>query len=395
MMTSTPKQLHLQHQILDTIYTRGPISRIDIAHTTGITPATVSNITAQMLDTKLIKETGELSPDRQVGRKKVLLQIQSGRRYFVGCELGANAFYFVLADQSGQVVARFKHDFPSLFDPNECTPAVFIEALRTFLNQHADLPVEGIGISIPGHYIANKQRIASDYPHWIAFDLAPINQAFDLPIVYENNAHSMALTERLLAPNQHDDNFIFLHVARGIFCSVIYHQGLYGRKNPLVGEIAHAMVNPEGEICDCGRHGCLQTYASEISIIKKARLLYRTAAQTYLRQLASRESDVTLDTVMQAYELGDDGILAILDTAIKYIAAELNNLTLTIDAPRLILHGRLFDRPALFERLQRYLHDNQFEFTSVTPKRLYVKPFTQYDSAMGGVGLAISSFLLH
>lgn len=394
-MTTTAKQLRLQQQILDIIYARGPISRIDIAHATGITPATVSNITASMLDNKLINETGEQAGDRQVGRKKVLLQIQPGQRYFIGCELGANAFYFVLADQSGQVVARFEHDFPTLFDEHECTPEVFITALRQFLAQHQALSVVGIGVAIPGHYIAEQQRIASDYPHWMAFDLAPINQAFDLPIVYENNAHCMALAERLLAPNQLDDNFIFLHVARGIFCSVIYHQGLYGRKNPLVGEIAHAMVNPEGELCDCGRHGCLQTYASEISIIKKARLLYRTAAQTYLRQLVARESDVTLDTVMQAYDLGDDGVLAILDTAIKYIAAELNNLTLTIDAPRLILHGRLFDRPALFERLQQYLHDNQFEFTSVTPKRLYVKPFTPYDSAMGGVGLAINSLLLH
>mgnify|MGYP004707452529 FL=1 len=393
-MFTSLKQMRLQHQILDTIYARGPISRIDIAHITGITPATVSILTGNMLTENYIEEIGEAAPKHQVGRKKVLLQIQSGHRYFIGCELGAEAFYFVLADQSGQIYAKSQHDFPTAFDAEENSPKVFVVALKSFLESHPEFPIMAIGIAIPGHYLKAKQRIASDHFHWMKFDLAPINRAFEIPIVYENNAHAMALTQRLLSSNQHDDNFIYLHVARGIFCSVGYHQRLYGRVNPLVGEIGHTVVNPEGELCECGRHGCLQTYASENTIIKKSQLLYRSAAHTFLRQLVTDEADISIDTVLQAYDLNDEGVRTLLDTAVKYLAAELNNLTLTIDAPRLILHGRLFDRPALFERLQQYLRENQFQFTSVTPKRLYVKPFTNFDSAMGGIGLAINARLL-
>ncbi|WP_179395939.1 ROK family transcriptional regulator [Lacticaseibacillus absianus] len=394
-MTISPKQLALRQQVLDQLYVHGPLSRTDIVHNTGITPATVSTITGALLEDHYLDELGEAHTTAvQAGRKKVLLQIAPGQRHFVGVDLGAKGFYFVLVDQQGQVLDRVAHRFSHVFDPSESTPSTLVTALGAFLARHQEVPIQAVGVALPGHYLAAAQQIASNHPHWLGFDLAPVSQAFGLPTYFENNAHAMAWTERLFSTTPLDDNFIFLHVARGIFCSTVHDGALYGRQNPLVGEIAHTVVNPEGTLCECGRHGCLCTYASENDIIAKARLLYETAPRTYLRQLVSDPAQITFTTVLQAYDLGDDGVINTLNVAIKYLAAELNNLTLMIDARRLILHGRIFDRPALFERLQQYLNDNQFQFTSVTPKRLTVKPFTEFDGAIGGAGLAIGQELL-
>ncbi|MER2132984.1 MAG: MarR family transcriptional regulator [Carnobacterium inhibens] len=65
------RQLELQFKILDTIYTKGPISRIDISKETGITPATVTEIARKLISDQLIHETGELSTElNKSGRKK-------------------------------------------------------------------------------------------------------------------------------------------------------------------------------------------------------------------------------------------------------------------------------------------------------------------------------------
>ena len=75
-MKSTKKQQLLYSTILNKIYTRHTISRIDIARETGITPATVSLITAEMLSDHLIQEVGEeIDLQDKVGRKKILLSI--------------------------------------------------------------------------------------------------------------------------------------------------------------------------------------------------------------------------------------------------------------------------------------------------------------------------------
>lgn len=60
-MKLTKNQQKLRFKILDKIYAKGPISRIDISNETGITPATVSEITGYMIQENLIHESEKLS----------------------------------------------------------------------------------------------------------------------------------------------------------------------------------------------------------------------------------------------------------------------------------------------------------------------------------------------
>ena len=101
-MKSTKKQQLLYSTILNKIYTRHTISRIDIARETGITPATVSLITAEMLSDHLIQEVGEeIDLQDKVGRKKILLSIAPEHSYYIGAEISEKFFSFVLTDNIG------------------------------------------------------------------------------------------------------------------------------------------------------------------------------------------------------------------------------------------------------------------------------------------------------
>ena len=91
-MNQTKKQAELRTIILDKIYAKGPISRIDISKETGITPATVSAITGSLIQEKLLYELGEDEEHTKVGRKKILLGIKKQHSYFIGCELSEKYF---------------------------------------------------------------------------------------------------------------------------------------------------------------------------------------------------------------------------------------------------------------------------------------------------------------
>ena len=99
-MKSTKKQQLLYSTILNKIYTRHTISRIDIARETGITPATVSLITAEMLSDHLIQEVGEeIDLQDKVGRKKILLSIAPEHSYYIGAEISEKFFSFNISSR--------------------------------------------------------------------------------------------------------------------------------------------------------------------------------------------------------------------------------------------------------------------------------------------------------
>ena len=111
----------------------------------------------------------------------------------------------------------------------------------------------------------------------------------------------MTLAERLFSFNGTDDNFIFFHVGRGMFCSYMYNGELYAKDNFLVGEIGHIVVHPDGELCECGKRGCLQTYGSEAWIIKKSQILFDSSETTYLKQLVIDKDKIKIETILKAY----------------------------------------------------------------------------------------------
>ncbi|MES3702440.1 winged helix-turn-helix transcriptional regulator [Staphylococcus arlettae] len=73
-MKKTTKQLYIRGQILNELYLRGPISRVDIAHNTGITPATTTEVTAELLSEGLI--------DNAPTASTITTQMGSGRKRY-------------------------------------------------------------------------------------------------------------------------------------------------------------------------------------------------------------------------------------------------------------------------------------------------------------------------
>ena len=101
-MTRTRKQNELRATVLDQLYAKRPISRIDISKETQITPATTGNIINELIKEGLVVELGELN-DESVGRKKTLLDIAPRSRYYLGFEISEKQLAIVIADNTGEI----------------------------------------------------------------------------------------------------------------------------------------------------------------------------------------------------------------------------------------------------------------------------------------------------
>ncbi|WP_236253512.1 ROK family transcriptional regulator [Carnobacterium sp. CS13] len=388
-MYLSKKQGIQKTRILDKIYTKGPISRIEISKELNITPATVSEITNKLIDEKHIHELGEDETGNKPGRKKILLTISSQHSYFIGVELSDKFLSFCLSDNLGSVIEQqiLYHnswDFQESF-----TETFFLEKMTQFIEQYTEYDPVAVGIAIPGHYDSISQSIKTNHPFWQTFPLKDIIASIDLPVYFKNNVKCMAIAERLFGEYKQDKNFIFLHVRRGMFCTYMYNGEIYAENNHLIGEIGHTVINPNGALCECGKRGCLQTYTSESWMIKKANLLYEDAPHTFLKQLVAERKQIDIDTLIKAYQLGDEGSITIINQAIHYFSIAINNLLMIMDSDIVYIHSELFSEPELADLLVKCIDENASLLNLQHPKQRIFKRYDEINGALGACGLCI------
>ena len=173
-MSLSKKQTEQQSLILETIYAKGPISRIDIANALHITPATVSELTGHMLEDNHIHELGEEETANKPGRKKILLDISAGHSHFIGIELSEKFLALCLSDNTGAIVEQEIIRYSGKEFREAYSLTRFLGTVNTFLEKCQSYRPKAIGIALPGHYDSMEKKILTNNPFWQNFQLEEI-----------------------------------------------------------------------------------------------------------------------------------------------------------------------------------------------------------------------------
>lgn len=390
-MKTSKIQNKLRSKILEQIYVSGEISRIDIAHATGITPATTTSITSELIEQGIIKEIGESTLEKpKVGRKKVLLGIKESHSFYVGSEISEREFTYTLTDNIGTIIDQKKHIL-SVSEISNQGHYMYIHHLLDFLSS-CQSPITAIGICLPGRYF-NEGKVRTNNPLWKDFDLDIIKNSVDIPIFFANNVNGMSLAKRFFSNGENKDNFIYFHFRRGMHLSYMYEGKIYGRTNPNVGEVGHTIVQADGELCECGKHGCLQTFASESWLLKKATLLAQSQVSTFLKNILDSQAELNLNHLFLAYDYGEIEVINLLHQAIKYLVQVLVNLGNLIDANKIFIHSPLFNHKTLEVELYRLLNESTNNLLGKS-QEILVEPYDDFRGSQGGAALAIYKTLL-
>ena len=174
------------------LYRQAPISRAEIASQLGLTPATITNITGELINAGYIEEieTDSFS-SHGIGRKPILIDIKRDCFTVLGLTLGRDSTGFTICDMRGSVLAEGTYEVMN----DEYT--VMIHQLQGILSliqkEHADLwkKLLGIGISIPGVVNAHQgqlKNLGSERVSWCNKPLGEVISRFTgLPVRVENN----------------------------------------------------------------------------------------------------------------------------------------------------------------------------------------------------------------
>src|SRR5262249_21074379 len=139
------RHLHAR-QVLAALQQHGPMSRADIARSTGISGPTVTRTVADLIGANLLEE-GEFQPG-PLGRPGKSLRLASRQVSVLGVAVGVHQCEIVSAGLDG----RLRPDAASVFDP----PPRYAALIRSLvfrarrLLKANETTVLGLGVSLPG-----------------------------------------------------------------------------------------------------------------------------------------------------------------------------------------------------------------------------------------------------
>ncbi|MBI9043677.1 MAG: ROK family transcriptional regulator [Anaerolineaceae bacterium] len=260
--------------VLNTIKNLGPISRKDIAQLTGLSAATITGITAVILKEKLILEKFE--GDSSGGRKPILLTINPRGGYVIGLKLSERHITAALTDLDASILQSTTTEFSSQRVENiiDCIVQSADHLISKSKIQKGKLL--GIGIGLAG-IVDSRNGIIRNSPifGWKDVDLASqIHKKLGIPVFIDNDVNTLTIAEQWFGKGQGINNFLTVTIGRGVGLGIVVNGQIYHGHSGGAGEFGHIVINPEGPLCDCGKHGCLESYISDPGLIAIAKDLY-------------------------------------------------------------------------------------------------------------------------
>lgn len=238
---------HNQRVTLHAIRINGPITRVDLARITGLTPPSIANITKRLAAEGLIDEAGQRRGGR--GQPATNLVVNKAACYALGVNIDRDHITLVLVNFAGEVMAQATRDidFPTPEDVRDHYRACAADLVAQARVDAALLV--GVGVAMPDDFgVVDLPGRPADYARWESADIAALlSEPFNLPVFVENDAAAAAMGEQQLGHGLRAASFFYLLVSSGLGGGLVidgtYFRGANGRS----GEIGFLPAKGTGD----------------------------------------------------------------------------------------------------------------------------------------------------
>ena len=367
--------------VLNAIKTHSPIGRAEIARRTGLSPATVTSISAKLISQNLVLEKS--AGDSSGGRPPILLVINPKGGYVVGIKLTETHAVCVLTDLEALIIAKSSmplsgHDPAQVVDDLARMVILFIREQKIAKKQ-----LLGVGVGLAG-IVDAEDGILRQSPIY-GWDNVPLRDMLQsklhIPVHIENDVNTLTLTERWFGHGQGVDNFLTVTVGRGVGLGIVTNGQFYRGQTGGAGEFGHTTINPEGPLCACGKHGCLEAYVGDPGLIRSAN---ESAARGELSS-----SVQNLDELLSLAQTGNAAAIHIFDQAGRILGIGIANLINLFNPKKIIISGEgTREGDFLFIPMKESIQQNTMPGL-FDPNTIEIAPWGDDAWARGAAGLVL------
>jgi predicted NBD/HSP70 family sugar kinase len=245
------------------------VTRAAVAVEVGLTRATVSTLVDELLAAGLVEERGAQRPGT-VGRPGTALALSERGPAGVGAEVGIDHLAACVVDLRGTVRCRAAVPAANRSRPAAEVLAQLAELTALVTAEAATLGLRPVGttVAVPG-LVGRDRGTVLRAPN-LGWEDVAVAELLGHATVVENEANLGALAELWLGGHERLADFVHVSAEIGIGAALVVEGRLFRGARGFAGELGHVPVHPEGPLCSCGAHGCLETYAGEEALLRAA-----------------------------------------------------------------------------------------------------------------------------
>jgi predicted NBD/HSP70 family sugar kinase len=315
-------------RVLELLQSSGPSTRAELTRLSGISAPTVSKAIVALLEAGLVEE-GDVS-SAAFGRPGTVLRLARDGAQVLGVVVDARRCQVSASGLDGAIQDNLVESFPTPRTYQALIDQIATAARR--LMERPSVRTLGLGMSIPG-LINRREERAVFSPNLHVTDghspAADLGRRLGIDCVMYQETHALCLSERMFGGPEPLDDFVVLEISTGLGLGVITEGRLMEGHSGLAGELGHVTVVPDGRLCGCGNHGCLETVATDSA--------FAQAISEKMGRAVDVQEAVRLirDNELQA----DDELRRVCEFLAIAMAAAIN----VFNPATLFVHGRLFD----------------------------------------------------
>uniref|UniRef100_A0AAU2JV67 ROK family transcriptional regulator n=1 Tax=Streptomyces sp. NBC_00049 TaxID=2903617 RepID=A0AAU2JV67_9ACTN len=305
----------------------GSLTQAEIARTTGLSAATVSNIVRELKD----GGTVEVTDTSAGGRRARSVSLSGDAGIVIGVDFGHTHLRVAVGNLAHQVLAEESEpldvdaSWAEGFDRAEALVGRLIAGIGVGLEK-----VIGVGLGVPGPIDVESGTLGSTaiLPGWAGINpRQELSQRLGVPVYVDNDANLGALGELVWGSGRGVKDLAYIKVASGVGAGLVINGQIYRGPGGTAGEIGHITLDESGPVCRCGNRGCLETFAAARYVLP---LLQGTHGP-----------ELTMERVVELAREGDPGCRRVITDVGRHIGSGVASLCNLLNPSRVVLGGSL------------------------------------------------------
>lgn len=335
--TAELKRMNLIN-VYNCLYQAGEASRLEISARTGLSLPTVASNITELEEKGLVLDVGEQKSTG--GRRARAFRCQNMARIAIGAEILKHSVRIAAIDLYGNIIKEEESD--AAFSNSDQYYSFFGSFVNAFVDG-LEVPLDrilGVGIALQGLVSADGETVVySPILKCTGTGRERFQRELKLPCIILHDTESSALAE--IWHDKSIDNIVYFALNRNFGGTLILNGRIHNSMNLSSSVIEHMCLDPNGPICYCGKHGCVESFCSVNHLLDVA--------------------GMDIGQFFEAVRNGDHREKRIWKEYLKYLAMAIENVRMVANCD-FILGGYLvqFMTDKDYEDLSGYVSEQSF-----------------------------------
>lgn len=336
--------------VLGALRQQGALARVELGKITGLSPASITTISAQLIQEAVISELSAspmLPLSGKRGRPVVRLALNPSAALVVAVRLSIDDIMISLADFRGEIIARNEVRMPTYSVARDEFGTRLADEIARFLEWQKTGPerVSRIGVAIQG-LTDNRNGSIVWSPAFAARDLpvaAQITERLGIACIVANDANMIAEGLISIDPARYGGVTAAIFTGYGVGMGIIINGSVFHGASGAAAEFGHMNHIPGGALCRCGKRGCIEAYVADYGIVR------HFTGQTQSEAPRSAVAESTMAGLQQKALSGDAQARKAFETAGNALGYGIARLISLLNPDHIVLAGPGLQTAGLME----------------------------------------------